>query len=96
MGLFKNLNEVRMARARIAVARQHCIDSSIQLRHQLYIHPLTWPIVAGGVGFAAGFATINVQKSIIKIWRSPLSRGLLQFFVQQLNEENRRIVARRD
>ncbi len=96
MGLCKNLNEVRTARARIEVARQHCIGSSMRLRHQIYIHPLTWPIVAGGVGFAAGFTKINVQRSVIKIWRSPLSRGLLQFFMHHLTEENRSIVTRRD
>lgn len=96
MGLCKKLNEVRTARARIVVARRHCIDSSVQLRHQLYVHPLTWPIVAGGVGFAAGFTKINVQRSIIRIWKSPLSRGLARFFVQHLNEGNKHIITGRD
>lgn len=96
MGLCKNLNEVRTARARIAVARRHCVDSSVQLRRQLYMHPFTWPIVAGGVGFAAGLTKINIQQSIIKIWRNPLSRGLARFFVQHLNAGNKHIIAGRD
>lgn len=87
IGLYKNLNEIRIARARITTARQHYIDKAVQIRHQLTAHPLIWPIIAGGAGFTAGFAKINMQKPAIKIWQNPLSRGLLLFFVQRFKTE---------
>lgn len=75
--------EVRLAEQRLQSARAQCMTDCTRLRCRIGENPTTVLAAFGVTGFLVGWLTVDVQASLLGIWRHPAARALAHCFIRR-------------